>query len=122
VNPADSEELRGAGKNFGGGLLHSSKHPSQVLASHNILTRQGRGWFQSGTTGMASGFSQSSRAYMKFFAAENWTDTAQGACTSLATTSVGTAPAVPATERASAPDGKFKIRSQLALRASFTED
>jgi len=53
---------------------------------------QGRGY---GLTG----FSQFSRAYMKFFAAENWTDNAQGTYITLATTAKGTAPNAPATER-----------------------
>jgi hypothetical protein len=49
------------------------------------MAMQGRGF---GTTA----FSPGSRAFMKFFAAENWTDTAQGTYISLATTQIGTAP------------------------------
>jgi hypothetical protein len=60
--------------------------PSALLANDNIMAMQGRGF---GTTG----FSTSSRAFMKFFAAENWTDTAQGTYISLATTQIGTIPA-----------------------------
>jgi hypothetical protein len=61
--------------------------PTALLAGDNIMAMQGRGY---GLTG----FSTASRAYMKFFAAENWTDSAQGTYISLATTLKGTAAAV----------------------------
>jgi hypothetical protein len=67
-------------------------NPSGLLANDNIMTMQGRGW---GTTG----FSPISRAYMKFFAAEAWTDAAQGTYISLATTPKGTASTNGSTER-----------------------
>jgi hypothetical protein len=60
--------------------------PSAILSGDNILALQGRGYG-------ATKFSTSSRAYMKFFAAENWTDAAQGTYISLATTATGTAAA-----------------------------
>jgi hypothetical protein len=60
--------------------------PTGLLAGDNIMSMQGRGYG-------ATGFSPSSRAYMKFFAAENWTDAAQGTYISLATTAKGTATA-----------------------------
>lgn len=59
--------------------------PSGLLANDNIMTMQGRGF---GTTS----YSPLSRAYMKFFAAEDWTDAAQGTYISLATTPKGSAP------------------------------
>jgi hypothetical protein len=65
--------------------------PTALLANDNIVTMQGRGYG-------ATAFSPS-RAYMKFFAAENWTDAAQGTYISLATTTKGTAPNGPPTER-----------------------
>ncbi len=58
--------------------------PSALLLNDNFFALQGRGY---GTTG----FSSSSRAYIKFFAAQNWTDTAQGSYISLATTPLNTA-------------------------------
>jgi hypothetical protein len=58
----------------------------------NIMAMQGRGYG-------ATAFSPYSRAYMKFFAAENWTDTAQGSYITMATTLKGTSPAASATER-----------------------
>jgi len=58
--------------------------PSAILNGDNIMAMQGRGYG-------ATKFSTSSRAYMKFFAAENWTDAAQGTYISLATTPTGTA-------------------------------
>jgi hypothetical protein len=57
--------------------------PSAIQAGDNIMSMQGRGYG-------ATGFAPSSRAYMKFFAAENWTDAAQGTYISLATTAQGT--------------------------------
>ena len=60
--------------------------PKAILNGDNIMAMQGRGYG-------ATGFSTSSRAYMKFFAAENWTDAAQGTYISLATTPTGTAAA-----------------------------
>jgi hypothetical protein len=60
--------------------------PSAILSGDNIMAMQGRGYG-------ATKFSTSSRAYMKFFAAENWTDAAQGTYISLATTPTGTAAA-----------------------------
>jgi hypothetical protein len=56
--------------------------PTALLAGDNIMAMQGRGY---GTTGFSGG----SRAYMKFFAAENWTDSNQGTYISLATTAKG---------------------------------
>lgn len=56
--------------------------PTAVQAGDNILSMQGRGY---GTTGFAAG----SRANMKFFAAENWTDAAQGTFINLTTTPMG---------------------------------
>jgi hypothetical protein len=61
--------------------------PTALLANDNIMAMQGRGY---GLTG----FSTASRAFMKFFAAENWSDTAQGTYISLATTAKTTAAAV----------------------------
>jgi hypothetical protein len=61
--------------------------PTAILANDNIMAMQGRGY---GTTG----FSTASRAYMKFFAAENWTDAAQGTYIDFATTPKGTASSV----------------------------
>jgi hypothetical protein len=61
--------------------------PTALLARDNIMAMQGRGY---GLTG----FSSASRAYMKFFAAENWSDSAQGTYISLATTLKGTAVSV----------------------------
>jgi len=67
--------------------------PSALQANDNIMAMQGRGYG-------ATAFSPGSRAFMKFFAAENWTDTAQGTYISLATTQIGTAPTTtPAPER-----------------------
>jgi hypothetical protein len=67
--------------------------PSALLANDNLMAMQGRGYG-------ATSFSPGSRAYMKFFAAENWTDTAQGSYITLATTLKGTAPTTtPAPER-----------------------
>jgi hypothetical protein len=66
--------------------------PTGLLAGDNIFAMQGRGY---GTTG----FSPYSRAFMKFFAAENFTDTAQGTYISLATTQIGTSPNASATEK-----------------------
>jgi hypothetical protein len=56
------------------------------------MSMQGRGYG-------SSGFDIYSRAYMKFFAAQDWSDAAQGTYISMATTSMNTAPAAPATER-----------------------
>ncbi len=56
--------------------------PSAIQADDNLMTMQGRGY---GTTA----FSGSSRANLKFFAAENWTDAAQGTYLSFATTPNG---------------------------------
>jgi trimeric autotransporter adhesin len=58
--------------------------PTAIQLNDNIMTMQGRGYG-------ATGFSGSSRANMKFFAAENWTDAAQGTYISMATTTAGTA-------------------------------
>jgi len=58
--------------------------PSALLLNDNFFALQGRGYG-------ATGFSSSSRAYIKFFAAQNWTDTAQGSYISLATTPLNTA-------------------------------
>jgi hypothetical protein len=66
--------------------------PSALLTDDNIMAMQGRGYGK-------TGFSQFSRSYMKFFAAENWSDTAQGTYIGLGTTTKGTAPSAPATER-----------------------
>jgi hypothetical protein len=66
--------------------------PSGLLAGDNIMTMQGRGYG-------ATGFSQYSRAFMKFFASQPWTDVAQGTYITLATTLNNTAPAGSATER-----------------------
>jgi hypothetical protein len=59
--------------------------PSGLLANDNIMTLQGRGYGK-------TAYSPLSRAYLKFFAAENWTDSAQGAYISFATTPQGSAP------------------------------
>jgi hypothetical protein len=66
--------------------------PQALQANDNIMAMQGRGYG-------ATAFSPYSRAYMKFFAAENWTDTAQGSYITLATTLKGTSPNASATER-----------------------
>jgi len=67
--------------------------PTALQTDDNIMAMQGRGYG-------ATAFSPGSRAFMKFFAAENWTDTAQGTYISLATTQIGTAPTTtPAPER-----------------------
>ena len=71
--------------------------PLPLAVNDNLMAMQGRGYY-SGPGG--EGFSPGSRAYMKFFAAENWTDTAQGSYITLATTLKGTAPTTtPAPER-----------------------
>jgi len=57
-------------------------NPLPLAANDNIMTMQGRGY---GSTG----YSSLSRAYMKFFAAEAWTDAAQGTYISFATTPKG---------------------------------
>jgi hypothetical protein len=57
--------------------------PSAILAGDNIMAMQGRGYG-------ATAFSPSSRASMKFYAVENWSDTAQGTYISMATTLAGT--------------------------------
>jgi hypothetical protein len=59
--------------------------PTALQAGDNIFTLQGRGY---GSTG----FSTTSRTNVKFYAAENWTDTAQGAYLSMETTLKGTTP------------------------------
>ncbi len=63
--------------------------PSALLLNDNFFALQGRGYG-------ATGFSSSSRAYIKFFAAQNWTDAAQGSYISLATTPLNTAATVEA--------------------------
>lgn len=75
-------------------------HPTALLADDNIMAMQGRGF---GSTT----FSPYSRAYMKFFAAENWSDAAQGTYISLATTTKGTSPNASATERMRITDAGF---------------
>ena len=65
--------------------------PTALLADDNIFTIQGRGYYSS-ADGTNQGFTPSSRAFIKIFAAENWTDTAQGAYISFATTPKGTTP------------------------------
>jgi hypothetical protein len=59
--------------------------PTALQAGDNIFTLQGRGY---GSTG----FSTTSRTNVKFYAAENWTDTAQGAYLAMETTLKGTTP------------------------------
>jgi hypothetical protein len=66
--------------------------PTGLLAGDNIMTMQGRGYGK-------TGFSVSSRANMKFFASQNWTDTAQGTYITLATTANNTSSNASATER-----------------------
>ena len=66
--------------------------PQALQKDDNIMAMQGRGYG-------ATAFSPYSRAYMKFFAAENWSDTAQGSYITMATTLKGTSPAASATER-----------------------
>lgn len=63
----------------------TSTAPTALLAGDNLFTLQGRGY---GSTG----FSTTSRSNVKFFAVENWTDTAQGAYVTFATTQKGTTP------------------------------
>ncbi|HVF50759.1 MAG TPA: hypothetical protein VNA19_11765 [Pyrinomonadaceae bacterium] len=76
------------GANFIGRRANgTASAPSAALANNNLLTLQGRGY---GSTG----FSTSSRAYIKMFAAENWTDTSQGTHITFATTANGTAATV----------------------------
>ncbi len=65
--------------------------PTALLANDNIFTIQGRGYYSS-ADGSNQGFTPSSRVFIKMFAAENWTDTAQGAYISFATTPIGTSP------------------------------
>ncbi len=55
---------------------------SGVLANDNLFTLQGRGY---GSTGFSSG----SRAYLKMFANENWTDTVQSTYITFGTTPAG---------------------------------
>ncbi len=55
---------------------------SGVLANDNLFTLQGRGY---GSTGWSSG----SRAYLKMFANENWTDTIQSTYITFGTTPAG---------------------------------
>jgi hypothetical protein len=64
--------------------------PSAVQAGDNLFTMNGRGWFTSGTSGVPSGFPASSRANVKLFAAEPWTDLAEGTYITFATTQIGT--------------------------------
>jgi hypothetical protein len=74
--------------------------PTAVQTGDNLMTMQGRGWFLGVTSGVQSGFSPLSRANMKFFAAEPWTDTKQGAYLTFGTTLKGTASSTSsATER-----------------------
>jgi hypothetical protein len=56
--------------------------PSASLANNNLFTLQARGY---GSTG----FSTSSRANIKMFASENWSDTSQGTYITFATTANG---------------------------------
>ena len=65
--------------------------PAALMANDNIFTIQGRGYYSS-ADGTNQGFSPSSRAFIKIFAAENWTDIGQGAYISFATTPAGTNP------------------------------
>ncbi len=65
--------------------------PTALMANDNIFTIQGRGYY-SNASGTNQGFSPSSRAFIKIFAAENWTDVAQGSYISFATTPIGTNP------------------------------
>jgi hypothetical protein len=65
--------------------------PSALQSDDNIFAMQGRGF---GT----AAFSPYSRASMKFFAAENWSDTQQGTYITLATTPKGTSPNASASE------------------------
>ncbi len=65
--------------------------PTALLANDNIFTIQGRGYYSS-ADGTNQGFTPSSRAFMKIFAAEDWTDIGQGAYISFATTAIGTNP------------------------------
>jgi hypothetical protein len=75
--------------------------PTALGVNDNIMAMQGRGYG-------ATGFSPGSRAYMKFFAAENWSDTAQGTYITLATTQIGTAPTnTPAPERMRVTDAGY---------------
>jgi hypothetical protein len=95
VDPAaiDIDGYGAVGINFIGRRAEGTlSKPTALLANDNIMTMQGRGY---GT----SGFSQFSRAYMKFFAAQPWTDSAQGTYIALATTANNTSPASSATER-----------------------
>jgi len=59
--------------------------PAALQAGDNIFTLQGLGY---GSTG----FSTASRTNVRFYAAENWTDTAQGTYLSMETTLKGTTP------------------------------
>jgi len=75
--------------------------PTAVQTDDNLMAMQGRGYG-------ATGFSPASRAFMKFFAAENWTDAAQGTYIALATTQIGTAPGGnPAPERVRITDAGY---------------
>ena len=65
--------------------------PTALTTNANIMAMQGRGYY-SNASGSVQGFTSGSRAYMKFFAAENWTDTAQGSYITLATVQKGTIP------------------------------
>jgi hypothetical protein len=96
VNPA-SVDIDGYGNVMGINFLGrraegTLANPSQVLTDDNLMAMGAFGWFKSGTTGVASGFSPYTRASMKFFASQPWTDTAQGTYISLATTPNNTAP------------------------------
>ena len=75
--------------------------PTALQTNDNLMSMQGRGYG-------ATGFSPGSRAFMKFFAAENWTDSAQGTYITLATTQIGTAPTTtPAPERVRITDAGY---------------
>jgi len=96
VNPA-SVDIDGYGNVMGINFLGrraegTLANPMQVLTDDNLMAMGAFGWFQSGTTGVKSGFSPYTRASMKFFASQPWTDTAQGTYISLATTPNNTAP------------------------------
>jgi hypothetical protein len=90
-------------------------NPSHLLANDNIMAMQGRGYG-------ATAFTPYSRAYMKFFAAENWSDTAQGTYVSLATTTRGTAPATPAAERLRITDAGSVGIGTITPGASITSN
>jgi hypothetical protein len=90
-------------------------NPTNLLANDNIMAMQGRGYGK-------TAFTPYSRAYMKFFAAQDWSDTAQGTYISMATTTMNTAPATPAAERLRITDAGSVGIGTITPGASITSN